>query len=220
MPRALSAFLKEQHPPILSRLARKDALRRTLSCERARRLIVGNTDSEVAGAVFADRLAGDACARSSFARGELVSSMIATLDAVAATEEEGPCDASSLNLAATDGRTLVATRYRTCPEDEPPSLYYARDARGGLWIASEPLDGDAVNTTREWTMMAKDQLVSYDISTGKLHLRCLSWSCWREEAHRVRPSPAAIFFYIFLAGSIGFMCYLLRPSQGNHLKSQ
>ena len=47
--------------------------------------------------------------------------------AVAASDKAlcEPSIASSLNFAASDGRYVVATRYRTCPWSDPPSLYYS-----------------------------------------------------------------------------------------------
>lgn len=38
------------------------------------------------------------------------------------------CEANSLNIAATDGRVLVAMRFRNHATEQPPSLYYSNTA--------------------------------------------------------------------------------------------
>lgn len=179
-------------------VARKEELKKSISCERANKLIKGSTDSEIAGAVFVSHLVGDVCSLSSFTRAELEKGMMSTVSDIEATENACK-EASSLNLAATDGNTLVATRYRSCSSDEPPSLYYSYTP-GGVWIASEPLDGKIEGATRDWTMLSKDQMLSYNVATDNLVLRCLSFSCRLEQAYRyaTRADMACFALVLFI----------------------
>ena len=55
-----------------------------------------------------------------------------------AEQEALPCaSAHSLNFAVSDGHNFVATRFRSCPHEEPPSLYYAV----GVWDANAGVRG-------------------------------------------------------------------------------
>ncbi len=177
-------------------VAHKDKLKHFLTCARAKELITGNTDSEIAGAVFADSLQGNACSDRMYSRVEMenaMSDMVMKIHALD-VENEDQFEFSSLNFAVSDGSTVVATRYRTNNLQEPPSLYYSLDANNGLWLASEPLDGEQgvqnsnARTNQhgrtKWQMLAKDQLLSYDIQSKGLSLRCLSPACNLELSYR------------------------------------
>ena len=106
---------------------------------------------------------------------------------------------SSLNFAVGDGQHVVATRYRTSADEEPPSLYYALDMAGeeggdeeqkptnrgpNLWVASEPLDGSTSDGPRTWHLLAKDQMISFDSDTGVAAFHCLSKACEAELEYR------------------------------------
>jgi len=75
--------------------------------------------------------------------------------------------AHSLNFAVSDGFSLVATRFRSCLSQEPPSLYFGTgrfDAEtgaietgsGSILIASEPLSG-AGEAAAGWQLVHKDE---------------------------------------------------------------
>ena len=64
-----------------------------------------------------------------------------------------------LNLLASDGESLVATRYSTTPEQN--SLYTHPGEGGGGWVASEPLDA-----SRGWTRVPKISLVEITLERG------------------------------------------------------
>ena len=184
---------KDSHPFLYNNIlfmhnggiAQKESLADMLSADCLKKLVKGLTDTEIAGAFFANRLIGDVCNRTDFRREELENSMMQTIDAIKGLDE-GSCNGSSLNLAATDGKTVIATRYRTCVEDDPPSLYFAIDNAGGIWIASEPLDEgmDRDEGRGPWTLLAKDEMLSFDTTSGVLALRCLSFACHEERIHR------------------------------------
>lgn len=100
----------------------------------------------------------------------------AEIGEVAAANSNGEkCDheASSLNLAVSDGRTVVATRYRSCLFQEPPSLYLNVDGveKGVLYFASEPLD-----RTDAWELLHKDEMLIVTIDAG-ITRECLSQTC-------------------------------------------
>ena len=139
----------------------------------ARSLVAGSTDSEIAGAVFADHLAGFP-ERRTYDLLSLRSAMaatIATISHVAAAADLGPaCDASerpsSLNFAATDGVSLVVARYRSHPDEDPPTLYY-RAVERGVYVASEPTSSKTEDL-REWVLLGKNRMLSYSPASGVL----------------------------------------------------
>ncbi|GBG34785.1 Hypothetical Protein FCC1311_110072 [Hondaea fermentalgiana] len=154
----------------------------------------GVTDSEYIGALFAHYLAddlGDADAsaaqtlaeRTEFSLDELRNALYKTVQRIQKLSDEADAP-SSLNFAVSDGRHLVATRYRTSDED-PPTLYYslgsdwdpaleqfskvsmpvgdAHVLRGEtLLVASEPLSKNE-DAMRTWQPLIKDQMLSYDL---------------------------------------------------------
>ena len=159
------------------------------------KLVHGTTDSEYAGALFASFLnpsEGTVCERERFDLVELETAMRRTVQRIQQDDQcvdndgDGAPDGSSLNFALSDGRYVIAVRYRTCRHEEPPSLYYAHDeAARKLWCASEPLDKTEANKAgRRWMLMAKDQMISYDTMTGVFKAQCLSEACEAELLHR------------------------------------
>ena len=190
----------------------KEKLRASISCERAKSLIDGHTDSEIAGAVFANHLVGDVCKRDTFSKKELEDAMIFMLDSVSACDESTP--GSSLNFAASDGRHVIATRYRNCLKDEPPSLYY-RKLEHGLFVASEPLQ---LEEAKEWTMLAKDQLLSYDSKSSELSLRCLTQACEEELLHRAwqRVHLSGVFLSCISLAIAAFVVFRIRSIVKHH----
>lgn len=86
-------------------------------------LIEGTTDSEHAFALLMNQLPDP---MGEYTPQQLVDAVRSTinklLDMQKAAGVEG---ASSLNFAVTDGRSIIATRFRNHPTEEPPSLYYS-----------------------------------------------------------------------------------------------
>jgi hypothetical protein len=109
----------------------KLALLRQLS-DKTMSMIAGTTDTEHIGALFIEYLGKDPHS-SSVTIEEMKAAMFKTIQFVVRLtkkfktklgEEIESELSSSLNLAVTDGKRVVATRYRNHPTDVPPSLYY------------------------------------------------------------------------------------------------
>lgn len=157
-------------------------------------LVRGQTDSEIAGALFTSYLnhsRGPVCTRELFDFEELREAMFKTVQRI---DDTSPCvhNGSSLNFAVTDGVSIIVTRFRTCKHEEPPSLYYSLDRNSRhehshLWVSSEPLDAADDVRGREWVLLAKDQMLSYQVDKGDLILDCLSAACKAELTYRQRP---------------------------------
>lgn len=195
---------------------RKALLKLTdLRCVQLGDLTSGGTDSEAAGAVFGTHLEvgqESICKRSGTFHGdELADAMRQTIADLNNVANESGAHAS-LNFAASDGKQIVVTRYRTAPKEDPPSLYFlvgeqwdaTTETMAGriqvpfhwtktirantLIVASEPLDRDSLG----WRSLAKDQMLKYDIETGELNLSCLSQSCKTDIAHRARRESSTL----------------------------
>jgi len=168
---------------------------------KAADLVIGSTDTEIAGAVFADYLTShsntkDICRQdpAGFSIDDLEGAMRKTIDKIQRDDDTCGGAGSSLNFAVTDGIRIVCVRYRSCPHEEPPSLYFAASKyKGGvqsLWVASEPLDreNDDQNGNREWALLPKDMMLSYDRISGVLTETCLTDACHNEVHRRNDPS--------------------------------
>ncbi len=124
-------------------------------------------------------------------------------------KEAKGCDAAhSLNFAVSDGYSLVATRFRSCLEQEPPSLYYglgeldsttgmisydsSGDGPTSVVIASEPLSGPGAGA-ETWTLVHKDEMVGATLVRGnrvKITRRCLSIACIADRRERAQLAKA------------------------------
>lgn len=146
------------------------------SCSFA--MIGGTTDSEVAGALFVDQLPNHD-PYSEHTPAEIEEAMKRTIQIITQMVHSmyipgtGQSCVSSLNFAVSDGNTVVATRFRDSPVEEPPSLYYCSVTSmemvaeemeighdptlppKGVIIASEPLTYQSQN----WTLVPKNQLI-------------------------------------------------------------
>ncbi|TKX26834.1 hypothetical protein C1H76_0989 [Elsinoe australis] len=109
--------------------------------------IQGGTDSEVVAALIVQEigLEGD-LERVDCGVRVLAAAVVAVFQAVLETQKEvlGRTEASSLNVCVTDGRVLVATRFRNSGE-EPPSLYWSVSA-GVTLNSKHPGHPDEVGT--------------------------------------------------------------------------
>lgn len=140
--------------------------------------ISGTTDSEVAGALFVDQLPNHDPNREHKPQ-EIIDAMKRTIQIITQSVKKShkltscESDYSSLNFAVSDGKTVVATRFRDSPTDEPPSLYYClvthmemvgnemeimhdgTKPTTGVVIASEPLTYQSEN----WTLIPKNYML-------------------------------------------------------------
>ena len=62
----------------------------------------------------------------------------------------------SLNLAFTDGETIVCSRYINSDKEEPPSLYY-KLSKNNIQISSEPID-----YLDDWILIKKNHILLYE----------------------------------------------------------
>eukprot|EP01102_Stenamoeba_stenopodia_P020171 TRINITY_DN7774_c0_g1_i2.p1 TRINITY_DN7774_c0_g1~~TRINITY_DN7774_c0_g1_i2.p1 ORF type:complete len:347 (+),score=59.20 TRINITY_DN7774_c0_g1_i2:166-1206(+) len=99
--------------------------------EKTTAMIAGTTDTEHIGAYFVEQLGRDPNEESTVE--EIRDALLKTIGFITKLTKKihrGTLDyevelSSSLNLAVTDGKCVVATRYRNHPTDQPPSLYYS-----------------------------------------------------------------------------------------------
>eukprot|EP01125_Pyxidicula_operculata_P013673 TRINITY_DN4542_c0_g1_i3.p1 TRINITY_DN4542_c0_g1~~TRINITY_DN4542_c0_g1_i3.p1 ORF type:complete len:207 (-),score=21.29 TRINITY_DN4542_c0_g1_i3:81-701(-) len=142
--------------------------------------IEGTTDSEFFGAMFVDQLpGGDPSLQHS--PNDIKLAILKTLCIInnvvrniERKEKNLNFSCCSLNFGVTDGHTVIATRFRDHPEEEPPSLYYTRaskyevleddveitpctekDCCCSVIVASEPL----TYCQKSWTLVPKNHLV-------------------------------------------------------------
>jgi predicted glutamine amidotransferase len=118
------AFMHNGHVGDFARLRRP--LRRALS-DAAYERIHGSTDSEHLFAMFLERVEraaqSDPTERIARALEQTIS------DVLALAAEHGTGDVSYLNIAVTDGASLVAARFTDGPAEDAPSLYLNRGRR-------------------------------------------------------------------------------------------
>lgn len=128
-------------------------------------LVAGETDSEHAGAVFADKLRG--FPHGAYTLDQLRTAMRTCLHYI--TELNADLSTSnSLNFGVTDGEALVVARYRSDPDEDPPTLYYKLLPQyDGILLASEPTDTDPA-ALADWTLLGKDRLLAFSPQAGLL----------------------------------------------------
>mmetsp|Transcript_16978 Transcript_16978/g.44655 ORF Transcript_16978/g.44655 Transcript_16978/m.44655 type:complete len:360 (+) Transcript_16978:86-1165(+) len=149
----------------------------------------GDTDSELAGALFITHLEAQSQHRlktpreGRYSPENVGAALAATIHDLAALDDliailevdSSTCKAgSSLNFAVSDGFTLAVTRYRSCSTQAPPSLYVhsAAATRGVLQIASEPWD----RRSDGWDLLTKDEMLVAS-AEGAFWRQCLSLAC-------------------------------------------
>jgi glutamine amidotransferase len=200
---------KDSHPFIFGRLLwmhnggvhDKVALMEECGGPNLRQLVSGNTDTEYAGALFASYLRPpdkskdnvtdhDVChPRNGYTLDELTRAMKHTVARLRENDDKtgdgSSGGGSSLNLAVTDGIHVIAIRYRTRMDEEPPSLYYSFNVSSpSLWIASEPLEKETEENNQQWMLMAKDSMITFSTLTGESSQVCLTQACEEELFHR------------------------------------
>lgn len=141
--------------------------------------IQGTTDSEHAFTLFLNIL-GERIEDYSIT--DLCDAMESTTQYIVQLKHEAGIDTPSyLNFAVSDGYNIVASRYVTHPDFEPPSLYLSSGERievtdgkyhmaatrkhpGATIIASEPLTAER----SDWHVVDRNHLI---IITPELHIR-------------------------------------------------
>jgi len=151
--------------------------------------IEGTTDSEYAAALFIDQLPGKN-SLGEFSPQEIKRALLNTIcilihlvKSMELQERKKSHKPSSLNFAVTDGKTVVATRFRNNDEQDPPSLYYActseytckngvikievsqpGEKTKAVIVCSEPLTYDP----SKWTLVPKNHVLL--VTDGKVHV--------------------------------------------------
>ena len=116
------ASFADFHPQFLQKLSKK-----------ARANVLGTTDSENVAALFFTHLCPDDDWECDHAVAEFKSAMQHTIaDILAFGKEVGTTKPHSLNFAVTDGTRLLATRFSSQQDHEPPTLYYSTTAGATL----------------------------------------------------------------------------------------
>ena len=76
---------------------------------------------------------------------------------------------SSFNLALTDGKSIICTRYINSDDEDPPSLYI-KQQNGQVYIASEPLYTEET----DWKLISKNTAIlineNKDIDYQKINI--------------------------------------------------
>jgi predicted glutamine amidotransferase len=138
--------------------------------------IQGLTDSEHLFALFLERLVRDGEPDDAQSLGDRVRGTIE--DALALVDRHAAGSASYLNLAVTNGRESVATRFTTEPDDEGESLYLHRGrlyrcedgvchmvspatGSGAVLVSSEALSDDP-----GWEPIPRNHMVTIDAAGG------------------------------------------------------
>ena len=135
-------------------------------------MIRGNTDSEHLFGLFLDALPDFESAVSADTLSEALRAAIARSLELSARYGNG--EASYLNVAVTDGRVAVVSRYTNDPESEGESLYllegrcYACDDGASRTLFSETADeavlvsSECLNDDRDWEELPRNHLVAID----------------------------------------------------------
>lgn len=152
--------------------------------------IEGSTDSEWAFAVFLDSLQGlgvdtKKAPKDGFGHAVLRKAMLKTIERLNAwMAEVGTAEPSLLNFGATDGHSVVCTRYVSSRTDEAASLYFSSGTRfheykeGGFYrmerrdrgqdlvmIASEPLTFER----GDWVTVPTNSVLTINKQTVLIH---------------------------------------------------
>lgn len=129
--------------------------------------IGGNTDSEHVAALYLTILgAGGDNSEVSFPLNEMRDALLKTIHVVINAQREILSDddfkasANGLNLCATDGEQLVATRFRNHPTEQPASLYWS-DVAGVVLDRRYPGHPDATSVPETITLSSGHQHASH-----------------------------------------------------------
>jgi glutamine amidotransferase len=116
--------------------------------------IKGNTDTECAFALFLDEIGFDSAA--SFEK--LKQAMKATVSKINNYRKQVNTDTNAfINFALTNGEKSLFTRYSSCPDIRPASLFYSQ-SEDNIIVSSEPLS----DIKAHWTKVERSTLLSIE----------------------------------------------------------
>lgn len=122
--------------------------------DKAFEFIKGNTDSECAFALFLDEINFELNA--SFA--SLKQAMNTTINKINYFRKQVNADTNAfINFAVTNGKSSLFTRYSSCAEIRPASLFYSQNEHF-IIVSSEPL----TDNKSQWTKVERSTLVSVE----------------------------------------------------------
>jgi len=139
------------------------------------KILKGNTDSEYMFALFLHyfkRENGDDQTEN------IKNSLIRVLDYISTMLNGIP---ASMNIAVTNGNSIVCSRYINSEIEQPPSLYFSRDD-SNIIIASEPTD-----FKKEWTLIKKNAMVV--INNDTLNINDIVINNSSDKPHATLPQP-------------------------------
>jgi len=135
-------------------------------------ILEGTTDSETAFAMFLNEI-NPTLKHMNFTPQEIATALQKTIQDIVSITGTINSNASSLNFAITDGYSVVCTRFRNCPNEDPPSLYCAHGSefsvdssnnnefvmksegvKDTVIISSEPL-----STEGDWKLIPRNHMV-------------------------------------------------------------
>ena len=125
--------------------------------------IKGNTDSELIFAIFLHHLLRDDCHKKTFPLNILKNVFKKTIQIILELVNKETC---SLNIAFTDGKTIICSRFINNNKENPPSLYYSlikNTSKKYVIISSEPIN----TNSEDWKLIPKNHFLIYTSRKNK-----------------------------------------------------
>ena len=125
--------------------------------------IKGNTDSEYIFAIFLQGLLGNGEHKKTFPLNILKNVFNQTIKIILELVNQETC---SLNIAFTDGRTIICSRFINNTKENPPSLYYSlikNTSKKYMIISSEPIN----TNSEDWKLIPKNHFLIYTSKKNK-----------------------------------------------------
>lgn len=138
------------------------------------KLIKGNTDSEYMFYIFIS-LIPERYKNKKYLPINIIKEVF--LNTLKLVNQINKYSSSSMNIAFSDGKTIICSRYINSKNDTPPSLYYSYNSLGmksnadvnekkNIIISSEPIEKKSVN----WKLIPKNKLLIYTTNNNlKIH---------------------------------------------------
>ena len=130
--------------------------------------IKGNTDSEYIFYIFIDMIKKSKYAKKYLSIKQLKSLFLRLIKLIIELNNN---EIASLNIAFSDGKTIISTRFINSDNEDPPSLYYSQgdylikkkksilmnnlNSNDSIIISSEPINNDL----RQWKIIPKNNLI-------------------------------------------------------------
>lgn len=125
--------------------------------------IKGNTDSEYVFAIFLHLLFTENCHKITFPLNTLKKVFKKTIRIILDLVNQETC---SLNIAFTDGKTIICSRFINNSKENPPSLYYSlikKMSKKYMIISSEPIN----TNSEDWKLIPKNHFLIYTSKKNK-----------------------------------------------------